>query len=305
MKNSSFKIRGFRKLVRITTACFLIFIVGINSFAQYKGAPVRKDRLIKALRSKQLQTRDIVTIITSNGVDFPLTNEAKQALVAAGARAEVIKAISENPRFSRNDNFASKSKKNQTNRRKTPAPNYDDLLDEAMLNFKDRKNPANAVQYLQTAVKMKPGASAAYQMLGFINLYGLDNLPEARKYMRESIEKGGSAVFRVYHDDNGNFTDRCTGSLYISPESIRFESDDNIHTFETSTVNVDKVKLDRESSKIWKNHTIFKVFLKIGKTEAKFRFAPITGKEEESKMVAQFVQESRLNSNAVGLAMKF
>jgi hypothetical protein len=113
--------------------------------------------------------------------------------------------------------------------------------------------------------------------------------------MRESIANGGSAVFRVFHDDNGNFMKRCSGSLYISPERIRFESDDNTHTFETSTVSVDKIKLDRESSKVWKNHTIFKVFLKIGKDKAKFRFAPVTGKVEESEMVAQFVEESQLN----------
>ena len=88
--------------------------------------------------------------------------------------------------------------------------------------------------------------------------------------MREAIENGGSAVFRVFHDDNGNFTQRCSGSLYISPERIRFESDDNIHTFETSIVNVEKIKLDKESSKIWKNHPIFRVFLKSVKPKLNF-----------------------------------
>ncbi len=142
-------------------------------------------------------------------------------------------------------------------------------------------------------------------MLGYINLYGLKNLSQAEKYMREAIENGGSAVFRVFHDDNGNFMRRCSGSLYISPDRIRFESDDNIHTFETSTVNVEKIKLDEESSKIWKDHTIFKVFLKIGKTEAKFRFAPITADEEESKMAARMVIESQLSRKPVGTAINF
>ena len=155
-----------------------------------------------------------------------------------------------------------------------------------MFIYKDENNPQDAVQLLETAVKMKPNDPAAYQMLGFVHLYGLNNLTEARENMRESIKNGGSAVFRVFHDDNGNFTKRCAGSLYISPEDIRYESDDNIHTFETSTVNVDKIKLDRETSPIWENHSIFKVFLKIGNAEAKFRFAPVSGKEEESNMVA-------------------
>ena len=132
-------------------------------------------------------------------------------------------------------------------------------------------------------------------MLGFVNLYGLNDPAAAEKVMRESIENGGSAVFRVYHDDTGSFSGRCTGSLYISPETIRFESDDNLHTFETSTANVDKIKLDTESNRIWKNRSIFKVFLKIGKDKAKFRFAPITGKEDESKMVEKFVAISKFN----------
>ena len=287
-----------KSYIKIATACFLIFITGINTFAQYKGAPVKKERLIKALKSKQLQTGDIVTVINTNGVDFQLTEEVKKALIAAGARPEVIKAIAENQRFSNgNDNFA-----NSKRRGKTSAQDYDELLNQAMFSYKDQKNPKTAVRYLETALKMKPKDPKAYQMLGFVNLYGLNNLTEAQKYMRESIINGGSAVFRVYHDDNGNFTGRCSGSLFVSPENIRFESDDNIHTFETSTVNVEKIKLDRESSKIWKNHTIFKVFLKIGKAEAKFRFAPITGNVQESQMVAQFVEESRTNSFP-GIAM--
>lgn len=288
---------NFKSFVRIMTACFLIFIGAGAIFAQYKGAPVRKDLLIKVLRSKQLQTGDIVSVINSNGVDFRLTADVKNALITAGARPEVIRAIEKNQRSINNETFA-RSKRSG----KISAPDYEDLLDRAIFSYKDQKNPKSAVNFLRTALNLRPRDPKAYQMLGFVNLYGLNNLPEAQKYMRESIEKGGSAVFRVYHDDNGDFMRRCSGSLFISPESIRFESDDNVHTFETSTINIEKIKLDHKSSKIWKNHTFFKVYLKIGKTEAKFRFAPITGKEEESKMVAQFVQESQTNKlNVVGM----
>ena len=298
MKNPSFTNEKHKSFIKITTACFLIFVSAINLFAQYKGAPVKKDRLIKALRSKQLQTRDIVTIINSNGVNFAMTEEVKKALIAAGARPEVIRAVSENPRFSAGDSATAKSIKRKPDRRAKPtAPDYDELLEQAMHSYREKRNQTDTVRYLKTAIKLKPGEPAAYQMLGFVNLYGLRNLPQAEQYMRQAIENGGSAVFRVYHDDRGSFTERCTGSLYISPESIRFESDDNIHTFETSTINIDKIKLDRETSKTWKNHTIFKVYLKLGKTEARFRFAPLTANEEESKMVARFVESSKGNIN--------
>ena len=290
MQMPDFKFRNNRLFVKTAASGLLIFITAFSSFAQYKGAPVKKDRLLKVLKSRQLQTGDIVTVINTNGVDFQLTDDLKNSLIAAGARPEVIKAIEENRRSSANDNNA-KIKR----RSKASAPDYDELLTQAISSFKDQKNPKSAVRYLESALKVKPKDPKAYQMLGFVNLYGLNNLTEAQKYMREAIVNGGSAVFRVYHDDNGNFINRCSGSLYISPEKIRYESDDNKHTFETSTVNIDKIKLDKESSKIWKDHTIFKVFLKLGKTEAKFRFAPITNNVQESQMVAQFIEESQNN----------
>lgn len=305
MNRSGFAIMKSKKFVQITAACLLIFMTCFNSFSQYKGAPVKKDRLVKALRSKLLQTRDIVTVINSNGVDFALTPEIRKMLIAAGARPEVIKAVAENPRFSHK--AGSTIAKNGKSKRpaKPPTPSYDDLLEQAMFSYNDKKNPKGAVGFLEAAMKLNPKNPAAYQMLGFVNLYGLYNPGEAEKLMRQSITNGGSAVFRVYHDDTGGFSGRCTGSLYISPESIRFESDDNIHTFETSTVNVDKIKLDTESNRNWKKHSIFKVFLKIGKSDVKFRFAPISGKAEESKMAERFVIISKISPNFVGLARVF
>lgn len=292
-------ISFLRSSVKVVAACLLIFTFGINSFAQYRGAPVKKDKLIKVLRSKQLQTEDIVAVINSNGVDFKLTSDIRKSLVAAGARPEVISAVAKNLRLQPNNNgvlYAKKDSKKANRQVVKAASDYNDLLEKAMYSYEEEKNSAGAVRYLQTAIKIKPNDSKAYQMMGFVNLYGLNDLEETRKYMRESMSKGGSAVFRVYHDDSGNFTGRCSGSLYISPERIRFESDDNIHTFETSTVNVEKIQNDTESSKTWKKYPIFNVYLKFGKEKAKFRFAPMTGKTEESKMAAFLISELQPNS---------
>ncbi|HVE59234.1 MAG TPA: tetratricopeptide repeat protein, partial [Pyrinomonadaceae bacterium] len=261
MNESSFTRKKLKGCIKIALTCLLILSSGINLFAQYKGAPVKKDRLIKALRSRQLQTRDIVAVINSNGVDFRLTAETRKNLIAAGARPEVIRAVADNLRIAPTDDSTFAKNRKSKKLTKPLPPNYDELLDQAMFSYKDQKNPQGAVRYLETAVKMNPKKPEAYQLLGFVNLYGLNNPAAAEKVMRESIENGGSAVFRVYHDDTGSFSGRCTGSLYISPETIRFESDDNLHTFETSTANVDKIKLDTESNRIWKNRSIFKVFL--------------------------------------------
>lgn len=293
MNDSVFTIKKYKNFLAFAAACFLVITIAGAAFAQYRGAPVQKERLLRVLRSKQLQTGDIVTIINRNGVDFALTAETKKSLIAAGARPEIIQAISDNQRpSSKNDNSAAKSLiKNRRNKAMAPL-DYDDLLNQAIFSYKDQRNPKNAVRFLETAARLKPENPAAYQMLGFIYLYGLNDFAQAEKSLRESFFKGGSAVFRVYHDDNGKFTKRCTGSLYVSQNTLRFESDDNIHTFETSATNIDKIKLDTESTRVWKKHSVFKVFLKFGKEGAKFRFAPLTGAKEESKMVERFIAAS-------------
>ena len=170
MNGLSFTNKSLKGFIKITLSCLLILSSGINLFAQYKGAPVKKDRLIKALRSRQLQTRDIVAVINSNGVDFRLTAETRKSLIAAGARPEVIKAIADNLRITPADDstFAKNNKSN--NRNKPLPPNYEDLIDQAMLSYKDKKNPQSAVRILETAVKMNPKKPEAYQLLGFVNL---------------------------------------------------------------------------------------------------------------------------------------
>ncbi len=292
-----FVVQNRKSFIKITTSCLFILITCVNLFAQYQGAPVKKNKLIQAIRSRQLQTSDIVSIINSNGVDFRLTPEVKRSLIAAGARPEIIQAVLNNSRLPlKNNSVLAKKEKPAAIRRKKPAaPNYDDLLDQAIYSFKDQRNPKGAVRILETAARVKPESPEAYQMMGFIKLYGLSNLAQAEDSMRKSVSNGGSAVFRVYHDDTGGFSGRCTGSLYVSNDTLRFESDDNIHTFETSTANIDKVKLDTESTRTWKKHSIFKVFLKFGKEKAKFRFAPLTGQKEESKMVERFIALSNTN----------
>ena len=304
MRVSIFTIEIKKIIIKAVAACLLILTAAVAPLlAQYRGAPVKKERLVRALRSRQLQTGDIVTIINRNGVDFRLTTETRKLLIAAGARPQVIEAISNNSRVSAPDNSATIAKTVRRNVKTKPAaPDYDDLLEQAIYSYKDQKNSKSAVQILKTAARVKPENPAAYQMLGFVYLYGLNDLAQAEKSMRESFTNGGSAVFRVFHDDNGKFTNRCTGSLYISQNTLRFESDDNVHTFETSTVNIEKLKLDTESTREWKKRSIFKVILKFGKEEAKFRFAPLTGIQEESKMVERFVAASNSNINPTGSA---
>lgn len=359
-------------LIKSAVACLLVLLASGSLLAQYKGSPVKKDKLISVLRSKQLQTREIVAVIKSNGVDFQVTTAVESELVAAGARPEVIQAARGNYRAmsgTGNQNTVVKSKftgepmtkdtiisllqngvtdvqvrKNVeargVNFKATPAikneirkaggslalanlvaasyvdPNqnsssnniadsgsadvsdrYENLITQAVDQYDNQKNAAAAIATLQNAIKAAPNEPRAYQLLGFMTLYGQKNFAEAEKYMREAINRGGSAVFRVFHDDDGTFAQSCDGSLFITKDTVRYESDNNTHTFETTDANIVKVELigkggffDKINKLLKTKNGSFRIKLKSGDRETvKFGFAPLTDSEAESRMIIRLI----------------
>src|SRR3954471_17582325 len=85
-------------LFRPITLCIMVVAAASMAAGQYKGTPATKDGLIKALRSHQFQTRDFVSLIQNNGVDFVVSAAIEQELVVAGARPQMIAAAKANYR---------------------------------------------------------------------------------------------------------------------------------------------------------------------------------------------------------------
>lgn len=356
----------------LTAALFLPLIINAQN---YTGSPVTKPRLVAVLRSKSLQTRDIVKIVTESGTDFQLTPDIEAELVTAGARPQVIEAVRANYRApvavqkpvsnpvgtkpsantkiaagaplskeavmtllqngvadarvqqnvkQRGINFQMNAKIAQEikaeggsdalvgvmfteyrapnsaegndssiiNASSKVAPkSYDALVDQAVDLYDNQKNKREAVETLQKAVALDGNNPRAYQLLGFMNLYGMQNLADAEKYMNESLTRGGSAVFRVMHDHNGTFTDTCNGSLYIAKDTVRFESDDNKHTFDTPDSNIKSVKMNSSLVRLFQiKPGSYKIVLKSGENKGlNFNFAPNTGSTEESKLVIRLI----------------
>jgi hypothetical protein len=335
-------------------------------WAQYKGSAVKKEKLVSVLRSKQLQTREIVNIINSNGVDFQLTPTVQTELVGAGARPEVIEAVRNNyraPAVTRPTNSGTTKtrfsgsplakdaiitllengvadaqvRKNVEARgvsfRATPqikneikaaggsaallnliaasyvsgesnpsssgsntvatnaSDRYDALIDKAVDLYDNKQDKNGALASLQQAAQLDPNNARAYQLLGFMNLYGFNNFAEAERNMKESLARGGSAVFRVFHDHDGLFTDICKGSLYVAKDAVRFESDDNVHTFQTADTDIQKIKTNSAFRRAFQAKTgSFQIVLKSGdKTGVKFSFAPLTDNIAESKMIIRLI----------------
>lgn len=350
----------FYKLRHVLPACLVMLVVCGGAIAQYKGSPVKKDKLVAVLHSRQLQTREIVRVIKTNGVEFQVTPPVEKELVAAGARPEVISAAKTNYRApaatakaapskftgqpltkdavvtllqngiadaqvrknvsSRGVNFSPSAadKTEIKNAGGSPAlltliaasyatPNrnaasnndtgggsvdkYNTLVDKAVSQYDASKDTTGAISTLQQAVAADPGEARAYQQMGYMYLYGEQNFTEAEKYMRLAIERGGSAVFRVFHDHGALMTTTCQGSLFIAKDTVRFESDDNNHTFETTDEDIKQAKMTNKLAAMFNVRAgAFKIQLKSSDSDnTNYNFAPLTNNALESKMIIRLI----------------
>lgn len=249
-----------------------------QSLAQYKGEPVEKDRLVKVLRSKQLQTSDVVAVINSNGVDFKLDSKTERELVEAGARPEVLSAVRGHYRSGNK-----KSKNNDDN-------SYDGLLNKSI----DSGGGSQSIASLERAIKLNPNDSRAYQLLGHRYLYNLRDYKQAEFYMQKAISLGGAAVLRVQHAHDVTFTYKCAGSLYISRNSVRFESDDaSQHTFNVSKSNITKIETINPFKRLLsRKRGMFKIVINDKKEPGdtdKYSFSPLTETDDEAKLIVRLV----------------
>jgi len=260
------------------------------------GEPLAKDAIV-ALLENGVADAQVRKNVEARGVSFKpnaqINNEIKQAggsiaLVNLIAGSYVDAKASSGATSSAASNNAPGAAGNK------PSANddYEALVDRAVSQYDVSKDAAGAIGSLQQAMKLDPNNARAYQLLGFTYLYGQQNFVEAEKNMREAVTRGGSAVFRVFHDHDGLFTETCQGSLFIAKDVVRFESDDNVHTFQTDDVNIKEVKTNSAFRRAFQTKTgSFKIVLKTGdaKESIKFGFAPLTDNIAESKMIIRII----------------
>ncbi|MDQ4121625.1 MAG: hypothetical protein M3209_09280 [Acidobacteriota bacterium] len=284
--------------------CLCLSIFSVFGSAQNEGGATSKEKLIQLLESKQYQAADIAEVIKKIGVNFQLTPEVERELVAAGARPVVIAAVrsSYRPPITGGKNLGGKSvPPKNPNSPKIPnasernAASYEALIDEALALFYKEQKTDRAVETLQRAVKLSPRDSRAFQSLGFMYLYGYRNFLEAEKFMQKAVELGGGAVFRVRHSHDKTFSYTCTGSLYVTRSAVKFESDDNRHTFQTPDSGIVKIaELSSLRRLFQRKGGAFKIVLRDKSEDDKdtFNFSPLTGKSEESEMIIRLVSRS-------------
>jgi tetratricopeptide (TPR) repeat protein len=272
-----------KSLVPIVILIVLSMSLPLISFAQktYIGDPVTKDGLIKALKMRQFKTSDIVSIINEQGCEFRLTSDVQEDLRKAGARPEVIEAVRRNYRG------ALKVKTSNPN-----SKTYEGLISQAINVYESERNAKEAIGILNQAIALEPNKYRAYQMLGYVTLYGQRNFKQAEEYMRKAIDLGGSAVFRLRHGHDYTLSYSCSGSFYISRGNVRYESDENVHTFQVKDSDIVKIETGNKWAGLFKfKGGIFNIVIrdKVEKDKDLYQFSPLTGKGDEAKMIIRLV----------------
>jgi membrane-associated protease RseP (regulator of RpoE activity) len=176
-------------------------------------------------------------------------------------------------------------------------PNYDDLTDQATaaiatsLAASDISSANFALTLLQQALRLDPARPTAYQLLGYLQLYGFHNIVLAEQSMRAAIDRGGSAVFFVAHDDGGVFSQSCTGSFFVSKTSVSYKASNSDHAFETDKSKIQEAKLN---SLVGAHLGAFHLKVTLndgGKDKSKtFNFAPATSSKAESNLVVNLIR---------------
>ncbi len=187
---------------------FLI-LLGILSFApswafaqKYTGSPVKKDRLIKAIRSKQFAVPILVKQIKLSGVDFEMTPAAESELRSVKANPEVIAAARANYRY------AGIRPANIKPLVDTAGDQYQDLMDQSIEAFNELGrgvSPAEVAEIARDilgignrAVRLNAARPEGYRLVGSGNLL-LRNFTEAERYFQSAVDRGGSVGFPVLH----------------------------------------------------------------------------------------------------------
>lgn len=247
------------------------------------GPPLSKSEIVTLLQSGVPATR-VEQFVAARGVNFRITPPITKEIIAAGGTRSLVGIITTNgPGTARKTPPPSAVAAPPVRR----GPDYDELTDQATTAFK-ANNADGALSLLRQAVSLDATRPTAYQLMGFVELYGKGDIAAAEKNMREAIERGGSATFRVFHDHaNGFFTDTCSGSLFVTKTDVTYKADDGKDTFDAEDTNIKEIKTN---ALVGSDRGAFHIKVKREKDSKNYNFAPLTKKKDESKLIITLVK---------------
>jgi len=264
---------------------------GKNTANVPAGPPLSESEIILLLQSGK-PAPEVEGWVEKRGANFRVTPVSSKKIIAARGTRSLVGVIAAN-----GPGTARKAAPPPPPPVVPKGPDYDDLTDQATTAFK-ANNADSALQLLQKAIAMDSAKPTAYQLLGFVQLYGKGDITSAEKNMREAIGRGGSAVFQVKHDHSGNFRSYCEGSFFVTKDDVTFKANDGKDTFEALDTNIKEIKTNSlvggskfgvllgGKGDVGAFHITPKVKIN-GKDN--FNFSPRTEKKEEAKLIIALV----------------
>jgi hypothetical protein len=249
------------------------------------GPPLSKSEIITMLQAG-LPAARVEQFVEVRGVNFPVTPDVSRDITAAGGNRSLLGAITEK---------APGAPSGPTTRvppPRTPAagPDYDELNEQAIASMQ-ANNFSHAVQLLQRAAAVDSSKPTAFQLLGYAQLYGVNqDVVSAERSMRAAMDRGGNGVFRVYHDHDGFFNSYCQGSFFVTKTGVTFKADDGNHTFAAQD---EQIKSSSVNDFVGSQFGAFnvKVFQDATKNKTKtYNFAPATRKKTESNLILTLIK---------------
>ena len=151
-------------------------------------------------------------------------------------------------------------------------------------------NVVSATRLLNQAVNIDPQRPTAYQLLGFAELYGNQNITAAEAAMRKALERNGSATFRVYHDHGDYFKTATQGTLFVTRTGVTYKADNGKDTFEAVKT---KIKEVDTNDFVGMQYGAFHIKILQDDNQKKtrtFNFAPLTQRKDEAKLIITLIK---------------
>jgi hypothetical protein len=253
------------------------------------GPALSKSEIVTMLQGG-INAARVEQFVEKRGVTFRMTREDAQEITAAGGNRSLLGAITEKaPDESAANNYG---RGNAPSPFAEPAgaeaaPSYDDLIDRSTSAI-SAQDFNGALRLAQQAAQLDPQQPQAYSIIGTLSLYHSLNVASAEQAMRAAIERGGSAVFHVYHDHNGSFGQYCEGSFFVSKNGVQFKANDGQDTFETTDANLKEAKVNA-----WVGSEVGAFHLKPAQKingRDNFNFAPLSRQKAEALLIIRMIQ---------------
>lgn len=249
------------------------------------GPALSKNEIVMMLQGGSSSAR-VEQFVEARGVNFALDADTTSEIKAAGGNRSLIGAITEKGATQAAYNSGGGGSTGPAN----SGPSYDDYMDRvnSAMSASDWNSTIN---YAQQAIQFDPSQPAAYSYLGQGMLYGRNDFAAAEQAMRAALERSGSAAFRIYHDHDGNFTQYCVGSFFVTKTGVSFRADDGADTFQAEDTNIKEAKTNGWVGVKFGAFHIKPIQKIIGRDN--FNFAPGSRNKAEAQLIINLIQGYR------------